>query len=52
MLAALSLATVQSVMHEHKIYDFELTDDVKEHMAAASWKAILADNLDQSGSKE
>ena len=52
MLAALSLATVQSVMHEHKIYDFELTDDVKEQMAAASWKAILADNLDQSGSKE
>ena len=52
VLAALSLATVQSVMHEHKIYDFELTDGVKEQMAAASWKAILADNLDQSGSKE
>ena len=52
VLAALSLATVQSVMHEHKIYDFELTDGVKEQMAAASWKAILADNLDQTGSKE
>ena len=52
LLGALSLATVQCVMHEHKFYDFELTDDLKEQMAAASWKAILAAPLDQPGSKE
>ena len=48
----MSLATVQCVMHEHKFYDFELTYALKEQMAAASWKAILADNVDQTGSKE
>ncbi len=52
LLAALSLATVQCAMHEHKFYDFELTDALKEQMAAASWKAILAEPLDQPGSKE
>jgi Transcriptional regulator len=43
LLGALSLATVQCVMHEHKFYDVELTDELKEQMAAASWKAILAE---------
>jgi len=52
LLAALSLSTVQCAMHEHKFYDFELTDALKEQMAAASWKAILAEPLDQPGSKE
>lgn len=52
LLGALSLATVQCVMHENKFYGVELTDMLKEQMAAASWKAILADNLDQTGSKE
>ncbi len=51
LLGALSLATVQCVMHKHRFYDVDLTDTLKEQMAAASWKAILADNLDQSGSK-
>lgn len=52
LLGALSLATVQCVMHEHKFHDVELTDLLKEQMAAASWKAILTDNVDQTGSKE
>lgn len=52
LLAALSLSTVQCAMHEHKFYDFELTDALKEQMAAASWKAILAEPLNQPGSKE
>jgi TetR/AcrR family transcriptional regulator, multidrug resistance operon repressor len=52
LLAALSLSTVQCAMHEHKFYDFEFTDALKEQMAAASWKAILAEPLDQPGSNK
>lgn len=42
LLGTLSLASVQCVLHEHRFYDFELTDDLKAQMAEASWQAILA----------
>ena len=52
LLGALSLATVQCVQHEHKFYDFELTDSLKEHMAEASWQAILVSPSSLSGREQ
>lgn len=47
ILAALSLGTLRSFMHECQFHEFVMTDTLKEQMAAASWKAILATNLSE-----
>ena len=52
LLGALSLATVQSVQHEHKFYDFDLNDSLREHMAEASWQSILASPSSSSGREQ
>lgn len=42
VLGSLSLGSVFGITQEHKMNHFELTDELKEKIVQASWKAILA----------